>query len=130
RDDRGWIDEPGEIVDMTISIVSHDAFAEPEQIRNAEVIPKKSFELCFAEIGITIWVEEASFSGEQAAFSIHFDRPAFHDDARREERQFSETRNPLRDDIIQVEWRVLAAPRIVAPIHDCPRACAGVVTNQ
>src|SRR6185503_21146514 len=82
------------------------------------------FDLGFAQVRISIGIEQASFSRHQRAAAIHFNRTTFENHPRREERQTAQVRDVLWNGVVQIERRIFAAPGVVAPIDDGSLALA------
>jgi hypothetical protein len=81
RDNRGRVDEAGEIVDVAVGIVAGDTVAEPENVGGTEIIAQDIFDFGAGHPGIARLdrAEEALFGGEQGAAAIHVNAAAFED---------------------------------------------------
>ena len=112
------IRESGEVIHMTVGIVTDDAVAEPEDVGDAEIVPEARLDLAPGEAGIPVGVQQTGLGGEQRAGAVHVDGPAFHDDAGMEDRHPELVGDPRRNDVIEVIRRVLAAPGVEAPVDD------------
>src|SRR6476659_3927803 len=94
---------------------------------DAEIGAEVLLDLGSAELRISVGVEQTGFGGEQGAEPVYVDRPPFHDDVRIEDWQFQFIGDEGRDDIIEVERRVLAAPGVEFPVYHSLGACPWVL---
>ena len=56
--DGGGIDEPGQIIDVAVGVVAHNALTEPEHADDAEVIAKILFDLLSLEMRIAVGIQQ------------------------------------------------------------------------
>src|SRR3954466_13419665 len=104
---------------MSVRIVADDPIAEPENRVHSEIIPERLLDLGLRHRGITVFMEETGFCGEEQTGAVHVDRAAL------KHHLFFETTEPelcgdlWRDRVILVEWRIFSAPRVVVPIRHC-----------
>ena len=82
-DDGCGIGEAGEIVNVSMSIVSGDAAFQPENIRYAKIIAEELFVIAFFEAGIAFLnpALQAFFGGEERAAAVDVDGAALENDA-------------------------------------------------
>src|SRR6059036_3217063 len=114
---------------MTVGVVTHDAFAEPKDVRHAQKIAQVLLDLLLRQLRIAVRIQQTGFGGQQRAAAVDFDRPAFQDDPGREHRQLPQFCDVLGNRVVEVERRVTAAPGVVGPIRDGAFAHAAVVTR-
>ena len=67
---------------------------------------------------IAILVQQARRRRHHGAGAVEVDRAAFHDDARIEHRQLQLLGDPRRHGVVGIPRRILAAPRVEAPVDD------------
>lgn len=124
NEDIAWAGETGGLIDVAICIVADDAMSwEPDDVFGLEP-DVKDFGHDFAgHTGVAIGVEEAAVGGEDSSFAIPFDGSAFEDKAGANGAQAESGGDSACGELVEVPWRVLAAPRIVVPIEDHAGPC-------
>src|SRR5258705_398213 len=102
---------------MAIGVVAGDfAAGEPEDLRRAKIVAEVAFHVLTREGGVAIGIEQARFGREDAAAAVAVDRAPFEDDPRHEAAAALQLGDPPRHLVIEIEWRILAAPSVVFPI--------------
>ncbi len=61
---------------MPVRLVVEDAFAEPDDVRHAQVLAQISFDLLATQQRVAIYVEQTLFGHERGAFTVDVDRAA------------------------------------------------------
>ena len=115
---------------MAVGVVAGNSLSQPENVRHAEIIAQVLFDLPLGQVRIAIGVQQTRLGREQRPVAVHVNRAAFQNDPRREEGELPQIRDVLGDGIVEVERRVFAAPRVVAPVNDRPLVDAVVVAHQ
>src|SRR5437870_4884389 len=83
QDDRCRIGIPGDVVDVSVGVVTGAPFAEPDRLPNAKI----RFENPFVSVAVESRVsrlnrrEKTFFGDEQGTLAIRLDRAAFEHDA-------------------------------------------------
>ena len=119
RDDRVGLDEAGQVVDVAVGVVAHDAVAEPEDLRHAEEVAQVALDLRSRRApGLRFGLSRhASVVSSVPRPFTSIEPPSMHY-ARREHRQPELRADAGRDDVVEIEGRILAAPGVVAPVDD------------
>ncbi len=96
--------------------------AEPDDLGHAERVAENPLDVRAVELRIAVRVQQALLGREQRARAVHLDRPAFeHDAGLREARHVERSRHHPANLPVEVERRILAAPRVVVEIEREPR---------
>src|SRR5262245_26949752 len=107
------IHKAAEIVDVAMSIVARDAFAEPERVRDTEHFAKDIFELIPGPPGISRLhggIEQTLLRRDQRASSVHVDAAAFQYDFPIEQWQLELLGCANGDEVIPFPIFVLGPP--------------------
>ena len=116
---RALVHEPREVVDVAVGVVALDAVAQPHHVLLPVVVAQVALDVASSTAPwVAILVQQARRRRQHGAGAVEVDRAAFHDDARIEHRQAQLLGNPRRHRIVRVVRRVLAAPRVEAPVDD------------
>lgn len=70
-DDGRRIDEAGDVVNVTIGVVSHNPVTQPENVRDAEIGAEIFLDIGATEGRITVGVQKTGFRSQQRAVSIN-----------------------------------------------------------
>ena len=66
-------DETGELVDVTVGLIVHHAFAEPDDLPDAEVGPQQLFDVTALEAGVAVGIEQAFLGHQSRALAVDVD---------------------------------------------------------
>ena len=80
-EDRPWIGESREVVDVAVGVIALDALFQPEDFGDAESVAQELFDLRAAELRIAVGIEQHRLGGEELARAVDLDRTAFEDHA-------------------------------------------------
>ena len=118
RHDGAFVHEPGDVVDVPISVISLDAVSQPQNVADAQIVAQILLNLCLRQLWIAVGVEQAGGGGEQAAETVDVERAAFHHDAGMKHRDVERRTHERGDHVVEVIGRILVAPGIEAPVDD------------
>ena len=104
---------------MPVGVVAFDAVAQPDDVALAVVVLQILFDLGSCDsAGLRFLFSRHDVVVMHRAGAVEVHRAAFHDDAGIEHRQPQLLGDPRRHGVVGVVRRILAAPRVVAPVDD------------
>ena len=74
--------EPGDVVDVAVGVVTRDPFPQPHDALHPEVVVEEPLELGLPELGVAVLVEQALLGGQQRAPPVDVYRAALQHHAR------------------------------------------------
>ena len=112
------IDEPGQVVHVTVGVVARDAVPQPKNVPNAKIFPQGALDLLPAQLRVPVAVQQAGLGGEQGPGPVHVQGSPFQHHPRRHHREAQLLPDPGGDGVVRLEGRVLSAPGVEAPVDD------------
>ena len=109
--------EPGQVVDVPVSIVAHDAVAQPDDLADAEVVAQPGLDVVSCQCRVAVRVQQTLFGCHQCAGAVDLDRAAFQHHVDRFAGDAERFRHLRRDRVVEIEWRILAAPGVEPEIQ-------------
>ena len=122
--------ETRDVVDMAIGVVTDDAIAHPQHLRNAEVVLEVLLDLLARKVRVAVFIEQALLAGEEQALAIHLDGATFEDHVVFETAQLELLCDERRDGVVEIVGRVFAAPSGVHPIGDGELTGLGILDED
>ena len=109
-----------DVIDVTVRIVTRDAFAQPQRVRHAECVAQHRLDVLTSEPGVAhlhVRTEQAFFGREQSAAPIDVDAPAFEHHLGVDQRQLESLRRQLGNPVVLLPILVLG-PRVEVKARD------------
>ena len=83
-DDRVWVDEAGQVVDVAVSVVAGDAVLQPDHSLDSKIfceiaLPVRALETWIPNLRVR--AEQALLGGEQKTGAVYIDAAAFQHDS-------------------------------------------------
>src|SRR5712692_2071944 len=113
---RGWIDEPCDIVNVPVGVIANNPLAEPDGLIDVQIVPENLFNLAPPQVGIAICVEKTLLGCEASPAAIHIDRAPFKDNPGVKDRHPEEPGDLLGHRVVLHIGLILPSPSIEYPI--------------
>ena len=110
--DRAWRNKAGDIVDMSVGIVSLQAIVEPNHFSNAQPPCESFFNIGPTERWVPVGVQQALLGRQQGSLSVGIQGAAFENKIVRDPRNVEHPTSGGRDDIVQIPRPIFSAPAI------------------
>ena len=115
---RGFVDKPGDIVDVAVGVIANDSFAEPKDFSNPEKRLQSCLDFFLAERGIPVWIQEAGLGCHEESLAVDVNGTALQHHTGLEDGQIAELSDLAGNVIVAIKRGVFFAPGVVVPIHD------------
>ena len=101
---------------MAVGVVSLDPITKPKHLFGTKKITEPFFNILPGERGIAVGVQKAGLRGQQSPLTIRINRTALQDEPGLEQKEAVSPSDLRGNDIIQIIWRILPTPCVVAEI--------------
>ena len=126
-DDHVWSDEARDVVDVTVSVVSNDSFAQPQDLcLLRDSLSSTARSLFSNSRGLRFGLSRHCSVVKHTSGSIDLDRAAFHHNPRRKSWQLQDWFQTQRDAVVFLQLFIFVSPRIEDPVVECALAIGSI----
>src|SRR3569833_4241855 len=112
-DHRISVDKAYCVIDMSVCIITYDAFLYPQYLVHPIIVHEKGLYLFTLQMRIAVLVQQTTGGSDQRSFAIEIHGASFHDDAGIKDGQVKRLAYERGDHIIQIEWWIFITPCII-----------------